>query len=153
MTPMERGGGTEVELLLAAGAMVDRAAVLLEQAAARAERVYSRPVPTVRLRQLREQLVRVREQLQVRGVQVSGERRCIFSWGVCPEHGQSLASDGTRSWCTVCRREWDYDRLETPCPEPATHRMGPGLICTGHAISAPAGVRIEPLTGDEADRA
>jgi hypothetical protein len=66
---------------------------------------------------------------------------CHAEWGVCPEHGNTLTSTGSRSRCTVCGRGWDYDRAGLPCGEPLTHTVtdpqgGRIRMCTGHAIAA-----------------
>ncbi|MET8850745.1 hypothetical protein [Amycolatopsis sp. NPDC004625] len=47
---------------------------------------------------------------------------CDVPWGVCPAHGVTLRASGDRAFCTApgCVGEWDYDRLHTPCAEPAT---------------------------------
>ncbi|GAA2769649.1 hypothetical protein [Nonomuraea dietziae] len=76
-------------------------------------------------------------------------------WGVCPEHGNTLFSSGGVTACKSagCRRAWGYNETNTPCAEPATHRLTDAdgveaLICDGHAIDARnrlIGGRIEPL--------
>ncbi|MEV4058206.1 hypothetical protein AB0J55_43960 [Amycolatopsis sp. NPDC049688] len=47
---------------------------------------------------------------------------CDVPWGVCPAHGVTLRTSGDRAFCTAsgCGGTWDYDRLHTPCAEPAT---------------------------------
>ena len=71
--------------------------------------------------------------------------RCAVPWGVCPDHGATLRSGGDRgSVCTdlACLNTWQYDRLDAPCPEPATHTVkatgGGYAVCNGHAIAARA---------------
>ncbi|MFM9681720.1 hypothetical protein [Streptomyces brasiliscabiei] len=71
--------------------------------------------------------------------------QCVVPWGVCPEHGGTLKSSGNRTWCTdfACFNSWEYDRLDAPCPEPATHYVraddGDGyVVCDGHALTARA---------------
>jgi hypothetical protein len=68
---------------------------------------------------------------------------CRAEWGVCPEHGSTLASAGGVTVCTSpgCTRQWDYDRLTDLCPEPVTHRITGATgtdakVCHGHAIGA-----------------
>ncbi|ANN18877.1 hypothetical protein SD37_26805 [Amycolatopsis orientalis] len=68
---------------------------------------------------------------------------CDVPWGICPVHGVTLHSLGDRAWCTTtgCGNTWDYDRLHTPCTEPAaaiaTDRDGAtGSLCTAHASDA-----------------
>ncbi|KFZ82008.1 hypothetical protein ED92_17375 [Amycolatopsis sp. MJM2582] len=68
---------------------------------------------------------------------------CDVPWGVCPVHGVTLHSLGDRAWCTAtgCDNSWDYDRLHTPCTEPAaaiaTDRDGvTGSLCSAHASDA-----------------
>jgi hypothetical protein len=68
---------------------------------------------------------------------------CSIRWGVCPEHGNTLASTGGTTWCTVtgCWRRWGYDRLAMPCAEPARWKVtdlegAEGLLCDGHALDA-----------------
>jgi hypothetical protein len=70
--------------------------------------------------------------------------RCTVPWGVCPEHGATVLSRGpASSWCTdlACLNVWSYDRLDTPCAEPATRtvRADNGdqyVVCDGHAMDA-----------------
>jgi hypothetical protein len=70
--------------------------------------------------------------------------RCTVPWGVCPEHGGTVLSRGAASsWCTdlACLNVWSYDRLDTPCAEPATHtvRADNGdqyVVGDGHAMVA-----------------
>ncbi|WP_333745807.1 hypothetical protein [Streptomyces sp. IBSBF 2950] len=69
--------------------------------------------------------------------------QCVVPWGVCPEHGGTLKSSGNRTWCTdfACFNSWEYDRLDAPCPEPATHTVradggGQYAVCDGHAMTA-----------------
>lgn len=81
---------------------------------------------------------------------------CGIEWGVCPQHGNTLVSDGHRTVCKVeeCPRRWGYDRVSTPCPEPVTHRITDTTgstydVCDGHAISAReriTGATVEPIT-------
>ncbi|MDX2915959.1 hypothetical protein [Streptomyces griseiscabiei] len=57
--------------------------------------------------------------------------QCVVPWGVCPEHGGTL----------TCFNSWEYDRLDAPCPEPATHTVradggGQYAVCDGHAMTA-----------------
>jgi hypothetical protein len=68
---------------------------------------------------------------------------CDVPWGVCPAHGITLRASGDRAWCTHpgCDREWDYDRLHTPCTEPATAVVtdadgATGRLCAAHARDA-----------------
>ncbi|MFH9426425.1 hypothetical protein [Streptomyces sp. NPDC017529] len=68
---------------------------------------------------------------------------CAVPWGVCPEHGNTLASSGGRTRCTqlACGRTWNYDRLGVPCGEPLTHKVtdveGKSfLACKAHAMDA-----------------
>ncbi|QKV73911.1 hypothetical protein [Amycolatopsis sp. Hca4] len=68
---------------------------------------------------------------------------CDVPWGVCPAHGITLRSNADRTWCTAtgCGREWDYDRLHSPCAEPAaavvTDEDGEsGSLCVAHAQDA-----------------
>lgn len=70
---------------------------------------------------------------------------CPAEWGVCPDHGATLASTANRSRCTHphCGRTWDYDRIDTYCGEPCTITVtpddAPGFdLCHGHAIDARA---------------
>jgi len=68
---------------------------------------------------------------------------CGVPWGVCPEHGNTLASSGGESWCTVlgCKRRWSYDRSGTPCQEKTSHKVtdakGDSFTCCAvHAANA-----------------
>jgi hypothetical protein len=68
---------------------------------------------------------------------------CAIAWGVCPEHGSTLTSTGGTAWCTVtgCGRYWGYDRLSTPCGEPARWKLtdaegAEAVLCDGHALDA-----------------
>ncbi|MFJ7217679.1 hypothetical protein [Amycolatopsis sp. NPDC098790] len=68
---------------------------------------------------------------------------CDVPWGVCPAHGTTVRASGNRAWCTdpACTHEWDYDRLHTPCAEPAvavvTDEDGAtGKMCRAHARDA-----------------
>lgn len=84
---------------------------------------------------------------------------CPADWGVCPDHGATLASlAGGRSACTVrgCARAWDYDRAGLPCTEPVAyevHHAGDAVVrmCAGHARHAEAhligGARLVPTEG------
>ncbi|GGP10780.1 hypothetical protein LDL08_28115 [Nonomuraea glycinis] len=70
-------------------------------------------------------------------------RPCGLSWGVCPEHGNTLSSSGGVSTCRVCRRDWSHDRLGQPCQEPVTwkviDRAGTETrMCDGHVLGARA---------------
>ncbi|MEV2270502.1 hypothetical protein [Nonomuraea africana] len=79
---------------------------------------------------------------------------CSMGWGVCPEHGDTLASIGSATRCTVrgCVRVWGYGHEKAPCAELATHRLidaegAETLVCRGHAVQARnTGSRVEPLT-------
>lgn len=78
---------------------------------------------------------------------------CGVPWGICPEHGRSLRSSAGRTWCTAfgCTRSWDYDRLDTPCPEPVwaevTFAEGEtARWCEAHARDAHMYVRPFPPT-------
>lgn len=83
------------------------------------------------------------------------EGSCAMPWGVCPDHGNTLASSGGRTWCQLpdCGRRWDYDRMGMPCEEPARWRLrdsaGDGAeVCDGHAADARErleGAVLEPL--------
>ncbi|MFD4535647.1 hypothetical protein ACFWNL_18405 [Kitasatospora sp. NPDC058397] len=71
--------------------------------------------------------------------------RCVVPWGVCPDHGPTLRASVDRTTCTDlgCLRVWGFDRLDAPCPEPATHTVraddgGRYGVCDGHAIAARA---------------
>ncbi|MFD9598584.1 hypothetical protein ACFWA9_38280 [Kitasatospora sp. NPDC059973] len=77
--------------------------------------------------------------------------RCAVPWGICPEHGPTLRSSADRTVCTdlACLNSWEYDRLDAPCPEPATHTVkaddgGRYGVCDGHAIAA----RTEVVGGE-----
>ncbi|KZB88364.1 hypothetical protein AVL48_20685 [Amycolatopsis regifaucium] len=68
---------------------------------------------------------------------------CDVPWGICPDHGVTLRSLEDRAWCTAtgCGNTWTYDRLHTPCTEPAaaiaTDRDGvTGSLCSAHASDA-----------------
>ncbi len=68
---------------------------------------------------------------------------CGIPWGVCPEHGNTLRSTGGSTWCKApdCFRTWNYDRMATPCTEPAvaaaTGAKGEEFVlCAGHALDA-----------------
>lgn len=73
-------------------------------------------------------------------------------WGVCPDHGATLASSGEVTQCQECGRSWPGDQLNQPCPEPITgteearHLMRTGM-CAGHALALTAvyGIETEPL--------
>lgn len=88
---------------------------------------------------------------------------CPADWGVCPEHGRTLASDGGRSWCLRigCGRRWPYDRAGLPCTEPPAFDVrdaegGGGPMCAGHTIDAREriiGVVITPLPASSPDSA
>ncbi|MET8704177.1 hypothetical protein ABZW10_35805 [Kitasatospora sp. NPDC004723] len=69
--------------------------------------------------------------------------RCSVPWGVCPEHGATLASSAGRTWCMdpSCLKAWPYDRMGAACLEPATHTVqasdgGRYIVCDGHARAA-----------------
>lgn len=69
------------------------------------------------------------------------EHACRIPWGVCPEHGNTLSSSGGKSWCRLCPRTWNYDRVGSPCPEPvaATVVDAQGTqvqMCAGHTLDA-----------------
>jgi hypothetical protein len=78
---------------------------------------------------------------------------CPIPWGVCPEHGNTLASSGRKTWCrvAVCGRTWDYDRVGLPCIEPARWKLTDqhgacAMMCDGHALDARKrleGARVE----------
>ncbi|MFJ2781517.1 hypothetical protein [Kitasatospora sp. NPDC087315] len=82
------------------------------------------------------------EQAQQRSVRVPS--RCSVPWGVCPEHGATLASSAERgTWCMdpACLETWPYDRMDAACVEPATHTVEAGdggryIVCDGHARAA-----------------
>jgi hypothetical protein len=68
---------------------------------------------------------------------------CAVSWGVCPEHGNTLTCSGGRTWCRLagCCGTWDYDRAGLPCSEPARWSVrdqhgGSSAMCDGHAFDA-----------------
>ncbi|WP_414943178.1 hypothetical protein [Amycolatopsis sp. cmx-11-32] len=68
---------------------------------------------------------------------------CDVPWGVCPAHGVTLRSADDRAWCTKsgCANTWEYDRLHTPCTEPATATAtdedgATGSLCSAHASDA-----------------
>ncbi|OXM56132.1 hypothetical protein CFP71_15030 [Amycolatopsis thailandensis] len=77
-------------------------------------------------------------------VRVSRDPRlCDVPWGICPLHGVTLHSFRDRAWCTAtgCGNSWEYDRLHTPCTEPAvaiaTDRDDvTGSLCSAHASDA-----------------
>lgn len=81
---------------------------------------------------------------------------CAADWGLCPEHGNTLASSGRRTWCQRigCRRRWDHDRGSLPCTEPAAYQVrdtagGETLLCDGHAADARQrliGARLTPIS-------
>lgn len=67
------------------------------------------------------------------------ESRCSAQWGVCPEHGNTLASSGGRSWCrrAGCARTWPGSRVSRHCDEPAAvlvaDQAGAQMrLCAGH---------------------
>ncbi|MFD7480788.1 hypothetical protein ACFV8Z_54395 [Streptomyces sp. NPDC059837] len=77
--------------------------------------------------------------------------QCVVPWGVCPEHGGTLASSADRAWCrdAGCFRSWPYDRLDAPCPESVTYpvrayrgdgELGEYAVCDGHAMAARASI-------------
>jgi hypothetical protein len=78
---------------------------------------------------------------------------CAVPWGVCSEHGNTLASSGRETWCKAaeCGRTWNYDRVGLPCIEPArwkvTDKYGAvSVMCDGHAFEAHKcldGARVE----------
>jgi hypothetical protein len=78
---------------------------------------------------------------------------CRWAWGVCPEHGDTLTASGGRTWCRVrnCPHQWEYDYLDTPCPEPTAYTISdaagsePKRVCYGHALGAR---RIPGITYD-----
>lgn len=69
---------------------------------------------------------------------------CNWPWGVCPEHGDTLTASGGKTWCRVrnCRHKWEYDYMDTPCPEPTAYTISddagsePKRVCYGHALAA-----------------
>lgn len=68
---------------------------------------------------------------------------CDVPWGICPAHGVTLRASGGRASCTApgCGGEWDYDRLHTPCAEPATAVVtdedgATARMCAAHAHDA-----------------
>lgn len=68
---------------------------------------------------------------------------CGAPWGVCPEHGNTLTATAGRTRCRTCGREWGYDRLSGPWPEPVTaqvtDRGGVSTrLCAGHTLAATA---------------
>jgi hypothetical protein len=90
---------------------------------------------------------------------IRGRSECPADWGVCPDHGATLASLGGRSACTVrgCARAWDYDRAGLPCSEPVAFEVhhdgeaGVMRMCAGHARDAEArligATRLVPIQG------
>ena len=69
--------------------------------------------------------------------------RCSAQWGACPEHGNTLASSGGRSWCCrpSCGRTWPGSRVSQHCDEPAAVLVAdePGAqlrLCAGHWADA-----------------
>lgn len=80
---------------------------------------------------------------------------CGIRWGICPDHGPTLASSGGVSWCDfpACERRWAYDRLAQPCAEVTTHRItdraGASITaCSVHAAEATQmldDATVEPL--------
>jgi hypothetical protein len=85
---------------------------------------------------------------------------CVVPWGVCPEHGNTLISTGRQSRCRACGQVWPYDRLSSPCTEPArwllTDRTGAqSRLCDAHTRDAAEvidGARVEFLNGSELRR-
>ncbi|MFD8597653.1 hypothetical protein ACFV1L_21885 [Kitasatospora sp. NPDC059646] len=80
---------------------------------------------------------------QARRQSAADPTRCVVPWGVCPEHGGTLRSSADRTVCTdpACFLAWEYDRLDAPCPEAATHTVtaddgGCYVVCDGHAVAA-----------------
>jgi hypothetical protein len=68
---------------------------------------------------------------------------CAVPWGVCPEHGNTLTSNGGRTWCrdAHCDRTWSYDHVGLPCTEPVrwtvTDQDGDTVfMCDSHALDA-----------------
>jgi hypothetical protein len=66
---------------------------------------------------------------------------CGIPWGVCPEHGNTLASSGGQTCCRTCQRRWSFNRQHGPCTEPISHRVvdaqgTESLMCQGHAQDA-----------------
>jgi hypothetical protein len=107
-------------------------------------------------RQIGTELAATAEQV----ARVRARSDCPADWGVCPEHGATLRSQGTgtgmRSWCTApaCGREWNHDRAGLPCTEPIAFavrdRTGQTLdMCAGHARNAlerlDGGATLTPL--------
>ncbi|MEU8378262.1 hypothetical protein [Streptosporangium sp. NPDC048865] len=78
---------------------------------------------------------------------------CGIPWGVCPEHGDTLAPTGESTRCRTCGQTWNHDRQRMPCPEPVRWMMldqhGEGQpVCDGHAVFARKeliGGTVEPL--------
>jgi hypothetical protein len=78
---------------------------------------------------------------------------CQIPWGVCPTDGNTLTSTGGRTACRACGKSWDYDRVGTPCEEPARWILGDARgdsrrVCDGHARDARArldGARLAPI--------
>jgi hypothetical protein len=86
-------------------------------------------------------------ELYAQAMQDTADRpgQCVVPWGVCPEHGATLKASGNRTSCTdfACFNSWEYDRLDAPCPEPATHTVRVDddgsagyAVCDGHALTA-----------------
>lgn len=84
---------------------------------------------------------------------------CGTPWGICPDHGEMVWSAAGESWCRApdCGRTWAYDRYESACQEPVTHRVvdlaGTTIekVCYQHAKAAADGLdgatidRISPI--------
>jgi hypothetical protein len=72
---------------------------------------------------------------------------CTIGWGICPDHGATLVTRAGRSRCRVCGHEWDYDRENGYCREPAVFLFAVAPVCRAHAEAAPAGSQITPIEG------
>lgn len=73
------------------------------------------------------------------------ETRCAAEWGVCPEHGNTLATSGGQVRCQRpgCGLSWHADRLQTHCDEPAAVVIADTAgdetrLCAGHWVDARA---------------
>ncbi|MGV9386921.1 hypothetical protein ACWDRB_64840 [Nonomuraea sp. NPDC003707] len=70
---------------------------------------------------------------------------CGIAWGVCPQHGSTLAVSGDLTRCQQGDRSWPGDRLNQRCREPITwkgtqHSFNDPErpifgLCDGHAIA------------------
>ena len=110
---------------------------------------------TFRMDDLAGQLEQAAEELRATASDVArartarDDRLCGLPSGACPDHGATLASSGGRSWCTQpgCGRQWDYDRLGTPCQEPVSHQITDPTGTTFTACAAHAADAKRNLTG------